>query len=144
MYLNFNKLLSEKITIHHRTTQKLYDRLMHQLFVSYRHRKFHIVLQEETETLTVLQITYTQKFKAMIKMPQDQPALTSMPITVQESLSPITLQSLENFEFDETKICAIFDKMLSVSIQFDKLKWLWKVKAFYIFYTVGCTQTITK
>ena len=122
MYVNFNKLLSQKITIHHRTTQKLYDRIMHQLFVSYRHRKFHIVLQEETDTLTVLQITYTQKFKAIIDLPQNQPAFTSTPITVQESLSPITLQSLENFEFDEAKICDIFDKMLSVSIQFDKLK----------------------
>lgn len=122
MYVNFNKLLSEKITIHHHTTQKLYDRIMHQLFVSYQHRKFHMVLQEETETLTVLQITYTQKFKAMIELPQNQSAITSTPITVQESLSPITLQSLENFECDEAKICAIFDKMLSTSIQFDKLK----------------------
>lgn len=122
MYLNFNKLLSEKIIIHHRTTQKLYDRIIHQLFVSYQHHKFHIALQEENETLTVLQITYTQKFKAMIDLPQNQPTITSTPITVQESLSPITLQSLENFEFDEAKICAIFDKMLSAMIQFDKLK----------------------
>lgn len=122
MYVNFNKLLSEKITIHHRTTQKLYAAIMHQLFVSYQHRKFHMIIQEETDTLTVLQITYTQKFKAMIDLPQNKPTFTSTPITVQESLSPITLQSLKNFEFDEAKICAIFDKMLNASIQFDKLK----------------------
>lgn len=58
----------------------------------------------------------------MIELPQNQSTITSTLTTVQESLSPLTLQSLENFECDEAKICAIFDKMISTSIQFVKLK----------------------
>ena len=100
-------------------SQKLFSTNIHQLIVTYKHHEFHLVIQEEDKNLTVLQINYTKKFKTSL---DPMPEHTSAPISVQEPLSPITLQTLTNFEFSEEIICAIFDKMISAKIEFNEIK----------------------
>lgn len=118
MSTNFYKLFSHEIKIKNIMSQKLFSTIMHQIFVNYKNHKFLIIIQEDDTKLTVLQINYTTQFKASI---DPMPDYTSAPISVQEFLSPITLQTLTNFEFDEEKICAIFDKMIGAKINFNKV-----------------------
>ena len=91
---------------------------LHQIFVNYKNHKFLIIIQEDNTTLTVLQINYTTQYKASVDPIQEY---ISAPISVQEFLSPITLQTLTNFEFDEEKICTILDKMIGAKINFNKI-----------------------
>lgn len=120
MSTNFYKLFSHKIKIKNIMSQKLFSTIMYQIFVNYKNHKFLIIIQEDNTKLTVLQINYTTQFKASI---DPMPEHISAPISVQEFLSPITLQTLTNFEFDKEKICAIFDKMIGAKIDFNKVDW---------------------
>lgn len=119
MPANFYKLFSNNIHIRYDMLQKLFSTDIYQLFVTYKNHKFHIIIQEEDKNLTVLQINYTRKFKFSL---DPMPEHTSAPISIQESLSPITLQTLTNFEFSEETICAIFDKMIDAKIKFNEIK----------------------
>ena len=47
-------------------SQKLFSTNIHQLLVTYKNHKFHIVIQEEDKNLTVLQINHTRKFKTSL------------------------------------------------------------------------------
>lgn len=120
MATNFYKLFSPNIKVKNMMSQNLFSITLHQIFVNYKNHKFLIIIQEDNTTLTVLQINYTTQYKASV---DPMPEHISAPISVQEFLSPITLQTLTNFEFDEEKICTILDKMIGAKINFNKVDW---------------------
>lgn len=118
MATNFYKLFSPNIKVKNIMSQNLFSVTLHQIFINYKNYKFLIIIQEDNTKLTVLQINYTTQFKASIDPMQEY---ISAPISVQEFLSPITPQTLTNFEFNEEKICAIFDKIIGAKINFNKI-----------------------
>ena len=120
MAVNFYKLFSPNIKVKNMMSQNLFSITLHQIFVNYKNHKFLIIIQEDNTKLKVLQINYTTQYKASIDPMQEY---ISAPISVQEFLSPITLQTLTNFEFDEEKICTILDKMIGAKINFNKVDW---------------------
>ena len=120
MAVNFYKLFSPNIKVKNMMSQNLFSITLHQIFVNYKNHKFLIIIQEDNTKLKVLQINYTTQYKASIDPMQEY---ISAPISVQEFLSPITPQTLTNFEFNEEKICAIFDKIIGAKINFNKIDW---------------------
>lgn len=108
----------EQIILEEHRNEKKIDGTYHKILLSYHKYNFQSIIKEENGKFIVTSIVVYRKFATSFKPAE---GMVQMPIISPESIRLVSLQSIENFEFDLQIFKAICEKMLHTEINFVEL-----------------------
>ena len=108
----------EQIILEEQRHEKKVDGVYHRILLSYHKHNFQSIIKEEGSKIIVTSIVAYRKFATSFKPAE---GLIQMPIISPESIRLVSLQSVENFEFDLQIFKAICEKMIHTEINFVEL-----------------------
>lgn len=108
----------EQIILEEHRHEKKADGIYHRILLSYHKHNFQSIIKEENGKFIVTSIIVYRKFATSFKPAE---GMVQMPIISPESIRLVSLQSIENFEFDLQIFKAVCEKMLHTEINFVEL-----------------------